>query len=54
MQLDRHMQSAAKNIQSYLVITGTDDVSIPSCNSLIIAEKMQELGLCRLKELDMD
>jgi len=40
-------------MKSTLVISGTEDVSVPAANSLILAEKIPDLGLFRLKEVDM-
>ena len=41
------MQSASKYTKPTLVMTGTEDVTIPAANSLIIAEKIPGAWLYR-------
>ena len=50
-QLEWHLQTAYKNINTTLVITGTDDNNISTPNSLIIVEKSLEPGLYGSKML---
>lgn len=40
----------AKITQPTLIITGTEDVAVPSANSLILVEKIPEAWLVQIKE----
>ena len=49
-QLEWHLQTAYKNINTTLVITGTDDNNISTPNSLIIVGKIPGAWLIRIKD----
>ena len=42
-----------KIMKPTLAITGTEDISVPAANSLIVAEKLLASCMFRLKEMDM-